>query len=890
MTMTITGTNDSPTITAGAQSVQLVEAGVGTAGTAAASIALTKGDVDTGDSAIYDGTALLSNGWATGNGGTTYTKTGTYGVATLTTGSGVVSYALDNADPDTNNLAGGASVSDNFTVYVKDGSTGTASTAVNFAITGTNDAPIGDVIPPTVSIRHALDSSGQKSTFTVQAADAGGISSVQIYDSVNGADPVLIYTFTGAELTAASTSGSYIHTFEDGIAPFNIIDNKVHQISARVTDNAGNTGTAVDAVTFSTDGGSGKSTKFTAPAGIAGEPINLGLIHPVVDGDAVVIVHVKDVPAGWTINGAAQQADGSWTIKTTDLSLLTVTTPASFSGAALLNVTATWTQADGTTATMTVADNVEAYAPGSPIFAISDDDNLTASSAADLLVFAQPIAHDIVHNFDVVHDKIDLIGFTGVTGFANLAIADDANGNAVITTGAGSTITVRGVHAADLSAANFEFNLEPVMTNNGTMTVSNGAILPLGGVVANTGTIVLGSTGSETKLQVLVESVKLQGHGHVQLSDDANNVIFGGTSNAKLINIDNTISGAGQIGAGQMTLENQAAIIADGNHALVIDTGSNIVANAGTLEATGTGGLIVESNIANDGNLWANGGNVTIHGDVTGTGSALISGSAVLELGGAAHVAVSFADNGASTLKLGDADHFSGSIAGFGDDDSINLTDIGFGSSTALAYLTDTAGSGTLTVSDGAATAHLALQGAYGNAGFHAVQDQNGGTVLTVNVTDVNQHLQGGVGMDILVTGAGNDILAGSEGNDILFGGAGNDTFVFDSAPHGTANVDTILDFKANSDADQIMLSQLAFDSLTTVDGTLDATQFASVADGSGGNATFDAGVHVIYDSQTGNLYYDADGGDTAAGRDLLAVLGTASHPSVVDHNDIKIG
>ena len=76
----------------------------------------------------------------------TYTQTGTYGTATLTTATGVVSYALNNADTDTNALAGGASVSDNFTVYVKDGSTGTASTAVNFAITGTNDTPTVNAI------------------------------------------------------------------------------------------------------------------------------------------------------------------------------------------------------------------------------------------------------------------------------------------------------------------------------------------------------------------------------------------------------------------------------------------------------------------------------------------------------------------------------------------------------------------------------------------------------------------------------------------------------------------------------------------------------------------------------------------------------------------------
>ncbi|WP_271580548.1 VCBS domain-containing protein, partial [Bradyrhizobium sp. CCBAU 45389] len=129
----ITGSNDNPTVSAGAQSVPLVEAGVGTTGTANASIALTKADADTGDAASYDGAALTSDGWATGDGGATYTKTGTYGTATLTTASGVVSYALDNNDTDTNALAGGASVSDDFTVFVKDGSTGTASTAVSFA-------------------------------------------------------------------------------------------------------------------------------------------------------------------------------------------------------------------------------------------------------------------------------------------------------------------------------------------------------------------------------------------------------------------------------------------------------------------------------------------------------------------------------------------------------------------------------------------------------------------------------------------------------------------------------------------------------------------------------------------------------------------------------------
>ena len=61
-----------------------------------------------------------------------------------------------------------------------------------------------------------------------------------------------------------------------------------------------------------------------------------------------------------------------------------------------------------------IADNVEAYAPGSPIFALSGDDHLTGSSGNDLFVFAQPIGNDTIYNFDAAHDQIDLIGFDGL--------------------------------------------------------------------------------------------------------------------------------------------------------------------------------------------------------------------------------------------------------------------------------------------------------------------------------------------------------------------------------------------------------------------------------------------------------------------------------------------
>ena len=107
-----------------------------------------------------------------------------------------------------------------------------------------------------------------------------------------------------------------------------------------------------------------------------------------------------------------------------------------------------------------VADNVEAFAKGSPIFAWSGDDTLTASIGSDTLVFANQIGNDVVHNFDTVHDKIDLIGFAGFASFADVQahLTSDGSGNAVITLADGETITLNGVAASSLNAGDFQFS------------------------------------------------------------------------------------------------------------------------------------------------------------------------------------------------------------------------------------------------------------------------------------------------------------------------------------------------------------------------------------------------------------------------------------------------
>ena len=102
-----------------------------------------------------------------------------------------------------------------------------------------------------------------------------------------------------------------------------------------------------------------------APAGVSGQPINLGLTAAPANQGQIATVSVANVPAGWILKGGTQLPDGSWTIETTDVSSLTITSPVDFQGAVHLDVSVSWAQTDGSAMIMTFADNVEVYRAGS---------------------------------------------------------------------------------------------------------------------------------------------------------------------------------------------------------------------------------------------------------------------------------------------------------------------------------------------------------------------------------------------------------------------------------------------------------------------------------------------------------------------------------------------
>ena len=107
--------------------------------------------------------------------------------------------------------------------------------------------------------------------------------------------------------------------------------------------------------------------------------------------------------------------------------------------------------------------------------------------------------------------------------------------------------------------------------------------------------------------------------------------------------------------------------------------------------------------------------------------------------------------------------------------------------------------------------------------------------------------------------------LDGGAGNDTLTGGGGADAFLFKSALN-PANADRINDFDVP--ADTIQLENAVFTGLAA--GRLSASAFVK---NTSGNAA-DASDRIIYESDTGKLFFDRDGTGAAA-KVHFATIGT---------------
>jgi Ca2+-binding RTX toxin-like protein len=139
------------------------------------------------------------------------------------------------------------------------------------------------------------------------------------------------------------------------------------------------------------------------------------------------------------------------------------------------------------------------------------------------------------------------------------------------------------------------------------------------------------------------------------------------------------------------------------------------------------------------------------------------------------------------------------------------------------------------------------------------------GLANTITGNAAANTLDGSGGDDALLGQGGNDVLRGGTGRDALTGSAGLDMYDFNTALNAPTNVDTITAYSPADDL--IRLDNDIFTGLAT--GTLGSQYYYEAGGATQGN---DANDRIVYNTNNGKVYFDADGSGSEASV-LFAVL-----------------
>ena len=130
-----------------------------------------------------------------------------------------------------------------------------------------------------------------------------------------------------------------------------------------------------------------------------------------------------------------------------------------------------------------------------------------------------------------------------------------------------------------------------------------------------------------------------------------------------------------------------------------------------------------------------------------------------------------------------------------------------------------------------------------------------------------------------LVGNSGANVIDGLGGGDRLRGNGGADRFVFSTA-FSPGNVDEIIDFKHVDDF--IVLENAVFQGLTA--GAAFTASMLRIAGGASVATT--AAQRIVYDTQSGSLFFDRDGSNTTYSAVKFATLTGAP---TIDHTDFVV-
>ena len=161
------------------------------------------------------------------------------------------------------------------------------------------------------------------------------------------------------------------------------------------------------------------------------------------------------------------------------------------------------------------------------------------------------------------------------------------------------------------------------------------------GVVNNAGVLRIASSGAHTSIRMLGGPVTLTGGGVVELTNSAGNWIYREDADSSLVNEDNTIRGAGNLGWSDapMSITNRGTIEATGTVPLAMNVGTFV--NEGTIHVIGSGGITGGT------------GTFTTSGDITVDATRKFARSgAVTQTGGSTSVAGEFELSGTNVFEI----------------------------------------------------------------------------------------------------------------------------------------------------------------------------------------------------------------------------------------------
>lgn len=261
-------------------------------------------------------------------------------------------------------------------------------------------------------------------------------------------------------------------------------------------------------------------------------------------------------------------------------------------------------------------------------------------------------ANPVSGSFDTAADWAGGL-IPGTTNDADI----DASGSTSYIVTASANEAVRSINTdatATLDITGGLFAVSAGGQNSGAIDIESGDTLSLAGTLTNYGGVAM--NGAAT--MVIAQDATLKGGGVVTFGTAAGSQITGAGGAATLTNVDNTLSGCGLIGGGDLTFVNGVQGVIDGaTSGVIINASGGTDSNAGLIESSGT--LTLETgSFSNAGTVNAQdglvlnaatlddrpGGVIAVSSGVVMTNSAILGGALTFGEGPALFV------NGADTI------------------------------------------------------------------------------------------------------------------------------------------------------------------------------------------------------------------------------------------------